>query len=161
MSSIAVYAVVLAGWASGSKYPLLGGVRGNGSGHLLRGRDGACRWSPSCCIAGTLSSRRASSTPKQGPLTVLGRAHPAVSTWNVLLLSPSFVHVLHLCRRRNQQGALRPGRGRVRRSSAVIHTEYSAASASRLFFLAEYINMFNDLRDCHDAVPRRVEWADV
>ena len=27
MSSLAVYAVVLAGWSSGSKYPLLGGVR--------------------------------------------------------------------------------------------------------------------------------------
>jgi len=27
MSSLAVYAIVLAGWASGSKYPLLGGVR--------------------------------------------------------------------------------------------------------------------------------------
>jgi NADH-quinone oxidoreductase subunit H len=27
MSSMAVYAVVLAGWSSGSKYPLLGGVR--------------------------------------------------------------------------------------------------------------------------------------
>ena len=28
MSSVAVYAIVLAGWSSGSKYPLLGGVRG-------------------------------------------------------------------------------------------------------------------------------------
>ncbi|MGA7270665.1 MAG: complex I subunit 1 family protein, partial [Acidimicrobiia bacterium] len=27
MSSMAVYAVVLAGWSSGSKYPLLGGIR--------------------------------------------------------------------------------------------------------------------------------------
>src|SRR5690606_28172044 len=27
-SSMAVYAVVLAGWSSGSKYPLLGGIRG-------------------------------------------------------------------------------------------------------------------------------------
>ncbi len=27
MSSLAVYAVVLAGWSSGSKYPLIGGVR--------------------------------------------------------------------------------------------------------------------------------------
>ena len=27
MSSLAVYAIVLAGWSSGSKYPLLGGVR--------------------------------------------------------------------------------------------------------------------------------------
>ncbi|MDH5373890.1 MAG: NADH-quinone oxidoreductase subunit H, partial [Acidimicrobiia bacterium] len=28
MSSVAVYAIVLAGWSSGSKYPLLGAVRG-------------------------------------------------------------------------------------------------------------------------------------
>jgi NADH-quinone oxidoreductase subunit H len=28
MSSVAVYAIILAGWSSGSKYPLIGGIRG-------------------------------------------------------------------------------------------------------------------------------------
>ena len=37
MSGIAVYGVMLAGWSSGSKYPLLGSVRGLGPDDLLRG----------------------------------------------------------------------------------------------------------------------------
>ena len=37
MSSIAVYGVMLAGWSSGSKYPLLGSVRGIGPDGLVRG----------------------------------------------------------------------------------------------------------------------------
>jgi NADH-quinone oxidoreductase subunit H len=35
MSSIAVYGVMLAGWASGSKYPLLGSVRANPQWNFL------------------------------------------------------------------------------------------------------------------------------
>ena len=37
MSSISVYGVMLAGWSSGSKYPLLGSVRAIGADDLLRG----------------------------------------------------------------------------------------------------------------------------
>ena len=47
MSGIAVYGVMLAGWSSGSKYPLLGLGAGVGSGHLLRsgpGHDGGRPW---------------------------------------------------------------------------------------------------------------------
>ena len=36
LSSIAVYGIMLAGWSSGSKYPLLGAVRGVGPDDLLR-----------------------------------------------------------------------------------------------------------------------------
>ena len=37
LSSIAVYGIMLAGWSSGSKYPLLGAVRGVGADDQLRG----------------------------------------------------------------------------------------------------------------------------
>ena len=40
MTSIAVYTVVLAGWSSGSNYPLLGGVRSTRADDQLRGGDG-------------------------------------------------------------------------------------------------------------------------
>ena len=41
MSGIAVYGVMLAGWASGSKYPLLGSVRATRPDGVLRGRASA------------------------------------------------------------------------------------------------------------------------
>lgn len=49
MSSVAVYAIILAGWSSGSKYPLIGGVRGpRRQSHMKQRWD--WRWSPSSCL---------------------------------------------------------------------------------------------------------------
>ena len=56
MSSIAVYGVMLAGWSSGSKYPLLGSVRASAQMVSYEAALGL-RWSRSCCSAGTLSTR--------------------------------------------------------------------------------------------------------
>ena len=45
MASLAVYGVVLAGWSSGSNYPLAGQHPVERADDLLRGRDGARpRW---------------------------------------------------------------------------------------------------------------------
>ena len=41
LSSIAVYGIMLAGWSSGSKYPLLGSVRASAADGQLRGRPRA------------------------------------------------------------------------------------------------------------------------
>ena len=48
-SSIAVYGVMLAGWSSGSKYPLLGSVRASAQMVVLRGGARAVRRHASCC----------------------------------------------------------------------------------------------------------------
>ena len=48
MSSLAVYGVMLAGWSSGSKYPLLGSVRGLRADGLLRGGARALARSRCC-----------------------------------------------------------------------------------------------------------------
>ena len=54
MSSIAVYGMMLAGWSSGSKYPLLGSVRASGPDDLLRSGPRPVVARPWCCVAGTL-----------------------------------------------------------------------------------------------------------
>ena len=41
MGSLGVYGIVLAGWSSGSKYPLLGGYPLERADDLVRDRDGA------------------------------------------------------------------------------------------------------------------------
>ena len=41
VASIGVYGIILAGWSSNSKYPLLGGLRVVGAAHQLRGRGDA------------------------------------------------------------------------------------------------------------------------
>ena len=42
VASVGIYGIVLAGWSSGSTYPLLGGLRSSRADDLLRDRDGRC-----------------------------------------------------------------------------------------------------------------------
>ena len=70
-SSMGVYGIVLGGWASGSTYPLLGGLRSVGPDDLVRGRDGSVH-------RGRLHDRRhdvdlaASSPPRPATAPVSG-----------------------------------------------------------------------------------------
>ena len=50
MSSVAVYAIILAGWASGSKYPLLGGVRGTAQAISYEAAMGLAIVAASLCV---------------------------------------------------------------------------------------------------------------
>ena len=125
VTSIGVYGIVLAGWASGSTYPLLGGLRSTRPGDLLRDRDGAVvrRGVP---LRGHHVDLRASSPPR-------------TDTWYVFLLLPSFlVYVTSMVGETNRapfdlpeaEGELVGG----------FHTEYSSLKFA-MFMLAEYVNM--------------------
>jgi NADH-quinone oxidoreductase subunit H len=141
MSSIAVYAVVLAGWASGSKYPLLGGVRATAqmisyetamglalvpvvvytAAHLA-GSTGLGVLSISAIVAG-----------QDGPFAdFLSR---------FVLLAPSlFIFFTAAVAETN-----RAPFDLVEAESEIVggyHTEYSGFRFA-MFYLAEYINIFN------------------
>ena len=137
ISSVAVYALVLAGWSSGSKYPLLGGVRATAQAISYEAAMGLSLV-PVVLYAG--STRLSEIVAAQAaPLTVLGRDLP-LSTWNVLVLSPSFIIFFIAAVAETNRAPF----DLVEAEQEIVggfHTEYSGLRFA-LFFLAEYINVF-------------------
>ena len=123
-ASIGVYGIVLAGWSSGSTYPLLGGLRSSAqviSYEIAMGLSFVGVF----IYAGSMST---------------GDIIAAQSTWwNVVVLLPSFaIYVISMVGETNRapfdlaeaEGELVGG----------FHTEYSSLKFA-LFFLAEYVNI--------------------
>ncbi|OZE74945.1 NADH-quinone oxidoreductase subunit H [Rhodococcus sp. 15-649-2-2] len=124
VTSVGVYGIVLAGWASNSTYPLLGALRSTAqviSYEVAMGLSFAAVF----LYAGTMSTS--------------GIVAAQQNTWYVLLLLPSFlVYVTAMVGETNRapfdlpeaEGELVGG----------FHTEYSSLRFA-MFMLAEYINM--------------------
>jgi NADH-quinone oxidoreductase subunit H len=123
-ASIGVYGIVLAGWSSGSTYPLLGGLRSSAqviSYEIAMGLSFVGVF----IYAGSMST---------------GEIIASQSTWwNVVVLFPSFaIYVISMVGETNRapfdlaeaEGELVGG----------FHTEYSSLKFA-LFFLAEYVNI--------------------
>jgi NADH-quinone oxidoreductase subunit H len=123
-ASIGVYGIVLAGWSSGSTYPLLGGLRSSAqviSYEIAMGLSFVGVF----IYAGSMST---------------GDIIDSQSTWwNVVVLFPSFaIYVISMVGETNRapfdlaeaEGELVGG----------FHTEYSSLKFA-LFFLAEYVNI--------------------
>ena len=138
MSSVAVYAVVLAGWASGSKYPLLGGVRATAQAISY---EAAMGLSLIPVVLWTGSMRMSEIVAAQSsPLLLLGRFHLGITTWNVLVLAPSFIIFFIAAVAETNRAPF----DLVEAEQEIVggfHTEYSGLRFA-LFFLAEYINIF-------------------
>ncbi|TGD87138.1 NADH-quinone oxidoreductase subunit NuoH [Mycolicibacterium sp. CH28] len=124
VTSIGVYGIVLAGWSSGSTYPLLGGLRSTAQVISYE-------------IAMALSF--AAVFLYSGTMSTSGIVAAQDKTWYVFLLLPSFaVYVTAMVGETNRapfdlpeaEGELVGG----------FHTEYSSL-AFAMFMLAEYVNM--------------------
>ena len=124
MSSLGVYGVVLAGWSSGSAYPLLGALRSSAqmiSYEVAMGLSLVGVF----LYAGTLSTSE-----------IVAAQH---SRWFVITLAPSFViYCVSAVGETNRAPFDLP----EAESELVggFHTEYSSLKFA-LFFLAEYVNM--------------------
>ena len=124
ISSIGVYGIVLAGWSSGSTYPLLGGLRS--SAQVVSYEIAmALTFAAVFLYAGTMSTSG----------IVAAQTH----VWFIVLLLPSFaVYAIAMVGETNRapfdlpeaEGELVGG----------FHTEYSSLTFA-MFFLAEYVNM--------------------
>ncbi|RUP28025.1 MAG: NADH-quinone oxidoreductase subunit NuoH [Mycolicibacterium sp.] len=124
VASIGVYGIVLAGWASGSTYPLLGGLRS--SAQVISYEIAmALSFATVFLCAGTMSTSG-----------IVAAQH---GTWYVFLLLPSFlIYVTAMVGETNRapfdlpeaEGELVGG----------FHTEYSSLKFA-MFMLAEYVNM--------------------
>ena len=131
MSSMAVYAVVLAGWSSGSKYPLLGGVRATAQAISYEAAMGLAMVAVVMFSAtapavqsGTLSLAeivaRQSGT-WDGAVGFLDPVLGLVPRWNIFPQVVAFRDLLHRSGGRNQPGALRFGGGRAGVGGRVPH----------------------------------------
>jgi NADH-quinone oxidoreductase subunit H len=124
IASVGVYGLVLAGWSSGSTYPLLGGLRSTAqviSYEIAMGLSFVSVF----ILAGTMSTS--------------GIVAAQSETWFAIALFPSFVvYLIAMVGETNRapfdlpeaEGELVGG----------FHTEYSSLKFA-LFFLAEYVNM--------------------
>jgi NADH-quinone oxidoreductase subunit H len=124
ITSIGVYGIVLAGWSSGSAYPLLGGLRSSAQVISYEIAMALC-FAAVFIYAGTMSTS--------------GIVDKQTSTWYVFLLLPSFVvYLISMVGETNRapfdlpeaEGELVGG----------FHTEYSSLKFA-MFMLAEYVNM--------------------
>ena len=123
-ASVGVYGIVLAGWSSGSTYPLLGGLRSSAqviSYEIAMGLSFVAVF----MYAGSMSTSEIVASQSQW--------------WNAVVLFPSFaIYVISMVGETNRapfdlaeaEGELVGG----------FHTEYSSLKFA-LFFLAEYVNI--------------------
>ncbi len=140
MSSMAVYGIVLAGWASASPYSLLGGLRSSAqviSYEIAMGLS----FVPVFLYAGSLSTTAivAAQAGSNGSVLHAGGVTLHYPSWFAVLLLPSFViYVVTMVGETNRLPFDLPeGEGEL---VGGFHTEYSSLKFA-LFYLAEYINM--------------------
>jgi NADH-quinone oxidoreductase subunit H len=125
MSGIAVYGVMLAGWSSGSKYPLLGAVRASAQ---MVSYEAAMSLAIAAVVlaAGSLSTRD----------IVIGQEGYRWNLW-VLGVVPFVIYLIAATAETN-----RPPFDLVEAEQELVggfHTEYSSISFA-LFYLAEFMN---------------------
>jgi len=137
-SSLGIYGIVLAGWSSGSTYPLLGALR---SAAQMVSYEVAMGLSMVAVFlsAGSLSTSQIVAAQAHGTSFALFGATLQLPSWYAIMLAPSFViYFISAVGETNRA----PFDLAEAESELVggFHTEYSSLKFA-LFFLAEYINM--------------------
>ncbi|HTP15376.1 MAG TPA: NADH-quinone oxidoreductase subunit NuoH [Streptosporangiaceae bacterium] len=138
MSSMGVYGIVLAGWASNSPYSLLGGLRSSAQVISYEIAMGLA-FVPVFLYAGSLSTTSIVAAQAHGAPFRLGGDIFHWPSWFAILLLPSFViYLITMVGETNRLPFDLPeGEGEL---VGGFHTEYSSLKFA-LFYLAEYVNM--------------------
>ena len=144
MSSMAVYAVVLAGWSSGSKYPLLGGVRATAQAISYEAAMGLAMvavvvFSATQGDGGTLSLAELVER-QSGTWSDVSPIFGWVPRWNIFPQVAAFVIFMIAIIAETNRAPF----DLVEAEQEIVggfHTEYSGMRFA-MFFLAEYINIF-------------------
>ena len=139
MSSMAVYAVVLAGWSSGSKYPLIGGVRATAQAISYEAAMGLAMvavvmFSATQGDGGTLSLAEIVARQEGSWFGVFPR-------WNLVPQIVAFVIFMIAIVAETNRAPF----DLVEAEQEIVggfHTEYSGVRFA-MFFLAEYVNIFS------------------
>jgi len=127
MSSLGIYGILLAGWSSGSKYPLLGSVRASAQAISYEAALGLSL-AAVILVSGTLSTH-----------DIVGAQSADLQSWNVIVTGfiPFVVFLIAGTAELN-----RPPFDLVEAEQELVggfHTEYSSIRFA-LFFLAEFMN---------------------
>ena len=143
LSSIAVYSVVLAGWSSGSKYPLLGGVRASAQRISYEAAMGlslvpVILYSGSLSLVDIVSSQSGNLSTT---IPILSSIVSFIPKWNIF---PQFIAfgIFFIAAVAEVNRAPFDLVEAEQELVGGFHTEYSGFRFA-MFFLAEYINMFN------------------
>ncbi len=138
IAAVGVYGIVLAGWSSGSTYPLLGGLRSSAQVISYEIAMGLALISV-FLYAGSMSTSSIVDAQANGATVTVAGIDVQLPSWNAFVLLPSFViYCISMVGETNRapfdlpeaEGELVGG----------FHTEYSSLKFA-LFFLAEYVNM--------------------
>jgi NADH-quinone oxidoreductase subunit H len=149
MSSLAVYAVGLAGWSSGSKYPLIGGVRATAQAISYEAAMGMAMVAVVMFTAtqgdgGTLSLAEIVNRQAGTWGDVIPRLEPIlqfVPRWNIFPQIVAFVIFFTAIVAETNRAPF----DLVEAEQEIVggfHTEYSGMRFA-MFFLAEYVNIFS------------------
>ncbi len=139
MSSMGVYGLVLAGWASGSPYPLLGGLRSSAQVISYEIAMGLSFVAVFLYARGLSTTQIVSAQAGSGTEFHWFGATLHYPSWFAVLLFPSFViYLITMVGETNRLPFDLPeGEGEL---VGGFHTEYASLKFA-LFYLAEYINM--------------------
>ena len=136
MTSLSIYGIVLAGWASGSKYSLLGGLR---SSAQMISYELSLSLSLVAVLLASGSLDLVKITESQAG-TWLG----FIPRWNIFQLFPAgfvafFIYLISAIAETNRVPFDLPEA--ETELVAGFHTEYSSSLKFAMFFMAEYVNM--------------------
>ncbi len=138
VAAVGVYGIVLAGWSSGSTYPLLGGLRSSAQVISYEIAMGLALISV-FLYAGSMSTSSIVAAQEHGSVVSLGGLELTLPSWYAFQLPVAFIiYMIAMVGETNRapfdlpeaEGELVGG----------FHTEYSSLKFA-LFFLAEYVNM--------------------
>ena len=154
-SSMGVYGIVLGGWASGSTYPLLGGLRSSAqmiSYEVAMGLSIVAVF----MTAGTMSTSQIVAAQAGGgrsSWSIVGW-HPTAPAWYAILLLPSFVIFFISAFGETNRAPFDLPEAESELVAGYM-TEYSSIKFL-LYMLSEYVAMVVDVGRDGDAVPRRL-----
>ncbi len=137
ISSIAVYGIMLAGWSSGSKYPLIGSVRATAQ---MVSYEAAMGLAVATVVLKSSSLRTGTIVAQQVGTAHIGRLSLGwISGWNIIALGfvPAIIFAIAGTAELN-----RPPFDLVEAESELVggfHTEYASARFA-FFYLAEFMN---------------------
>lgn len=140
VAAVGVYGIVLAGWSSGSTYPLLGGLRSSAQVISYEVAMGLALVAV-FLYSGSMSTSEivaAQAVPRTGILPFVGVEIP-MPTWYAVILFPSFaIYLISMVGETNRAPFDLPeAEGEL---VAGFATEYSSMRYA-MFFMAEYMNM--------------------